>query len=319
MEQPQSLSHAKQLLRDLELRKDGKQEMIGEYKQVLNIVVDAISKLTADDDESDTSLTIPETVVSDNSSYLFCGGSVLTEKSDGWIEEQHEGEPLHWKRDLGREDERDDAAESDDDLSISSDVMPLYMTDEDAIDEIDFTRELMGYMEGFEAAEMPIGRIEEEDFEPYIPSRTDTTRSSRSSRSGAPSRPPLPRQQQPRRQQPPTAPPPRRQQSSSRQPQQRQSQSQQRSSHHGIRTTVHREVAPPKKHKGHRRQRSGGSVPMNPMDIYRKEDPPGSLRRRLSGHQSLPDAERRRKVISCCSCRKRIYEGDVCDCGKWEC
>jgi len=60
--------------------------------------------------------------------------------------------------------------DTDDEISISSDTVPLMMTDDDALDEVSFTRELMGYEQGFEANEMPISRIlekaeeEEEDY-----------------------------------------------------------------------------------------------------------------------------------------------------------
>ena len=43
------------------------------------------------------------------------------------------------------------------------DVVPLYMTEEDALDDISFTQELMGYVDGFEAHNMPIRRIVEEE------------------------------------------------------------------------------------------------------------------------------------------------------------
>lgn len=278
-ERARSLSQAKHMLRALEMKKGTtNREMLGEYTDVLNHVVDVISKLTTDDDCcSDTSLTVPETIVSstDDSStmsFLLCGGAVGhhdEEVTQRWIDDG-DTDSGYWKRD-DSDCNRDDAADSDDDLSVSSDCVPLYMTDEDAIDEIDFTRELMGYVEGFEAHDMPISRIEEEE-ERDVPVATSSSQSPRSSSKRL--RPPLPT----------------------------------RAQSHGTKSSSG--TAPvPKLKKGHRRQHSGGSIPT----IMEKKDP-RRFRRPSFSHQSLPE----RRMISCSICRRRTVEGEVCDCGKWE-
>jgi hypothetical protein len=278
-ERVRSLSQAKHMLRALEMKKGStRREMLREYADVLNHVVDVISKLTTDDDCcSDTSLTVPETIVSGSDSstlsFLLCGGAVdrHEEVTQRWIDDG-DTDSGYWKRDDTDCFRDDDACDSDDDLSISSDVVPLFMTDEDAIDEIDFTRELMGYVEGFEAHDMPISRIEEEGKRD-IPVSMSASRSPRSSNSKR-VRPPLPT----------------------------------RARSHGTKSSVG--TAPiPKQKKSHRRQRSGGSIPT----IVEKEDP-RRLRRSSFSHQSLPE----RRMISCSTCRRRTVEGEVCDCGKWE-
>lgn len=268
------------MLRALELKKGTtKQEMLGEYTNVLNHVVDVISKLTTDDDCcSDTSLTVPETIVSGSDSstmsFLLCGGAVdhHEEVTQRWIDDG-DTDSGYWKREDSdcHHDDAADEADSDDDLSISSDVVPLFMTDEDALDEIDFTRELMGYVEGFEAHDMPISRIEEEEKRD-IPVSMSVSRSPPSSSKRL--RPPLPT----------------------------------RARSHSTKSSV--VTAPvPKQKRGHRRQRSGGSIPT----VMEKEDPRRSQRPSFS-HQSLPE----RRMISCSTCRRRTVEGEVCGCGKWE-
>jgi len=259
------------------MRKGGttKQDMLGDYTNVLNHVVDVISKLTTDDECcSVTSLTLPETIATDSSSFLCGGGSVnLHEDNQKWIDDDADSAG-YWKRD---EDEYNrDEVDSDDELSISSDCVPLHMTDDDAIDEIDFTRELMGYVEGFEAHETPIGRIQEEDYAPVPSIHTIHTIASRSTKSTTQRlrRPPLPT----------------------------------RARSQGTRNSA---SAPTKQSRGHRRQRSGGSIPTTVME---KEDPPGIRRRPSNDHYSLPE----RRMITCCSCQRRMFDGEVCDCGKYE-
>jgi len=55
----------------------------------------------------------------------------------------------------------DDDDSCDEDSMCSFDVLPLYMTDDDALDEISITQGLVGYADGFESHTMPILRIEE--------------------------------------------------------------------------------------------------------------------------------------------------------------
>lgn len=278
-ERAKSLSQAKNLLRALEMRKGGtKEDMLGEYTDVLNHVVDVISKLTTDDDCcSDTSPTVAETVISDSSSFFApCGGSVHVheDSTHTWIDD--EADSVYWQQDE-EECRRDQAADSDDELSMCSDIMPLYMMDDDAIDEIDFTRELMGYMEGFDAHEMPISRIEEEQDE-YVPVNVPVTHSvaSRSPKSISKRlRPPLPT----------------------------------RARSNGTRSAAGG-IPPKQPKKSHRRQRSGGSIPT----VMEKVSPRRLLRRHSNGHKSLPE----KRTITCSTCGRRTTDGEVCDCGKWE-
>lgn len=173
----------KQMLKHLEsgIKECQKLNIINKYSEVLKMVLEAISKLTKDDDFSDTSTTLPETIHTNegnNSSFSLCVGSCnrqvnegnATTKSYQWIDDDDGGDDndlqVDWERreDIESEDVRGagiDNAE-DDDISICSDVVPLMMTDDDALDEISFTREIMGYADGFEAHEMPIARITEE-------------------------------------------------------------------------------------------------------------------------------------------------------------
>lgn len=137
--------------------------LLGDYSGAFNSVVDAFFKLAEDEcgSGSESSLTVPETVGTNDldtpTSFQLCGG---------YSDEVQEEEPVFWKR--NEEDgERDNADETDedDDISASSDCVPLGMTDDDAIDEIEFTRELMGYVEGFDDFNLNVRRILEEEEE----------------------------------------------------------------------------------------------------------------------------------------------------------
>lgn len=136
--------------------------ILGDYSGAFNSVVDAFFKLGPYDEfgsGSDSSVTVPETVATvdfDNpTTFQLCGD---------YTEETHEEEPGYWKRNED-DGERDNVDESDDEISVSSDCVPLVMTDEDAIDEIDFTRQLMGYVEGFDNFNLNVRRILEEEEE----------------------------------------------------------------------------------------------------------------------------------------------------------
>jgi len=147
-----------------------KQDMMGDYPDLLGMLVSAISISNKDDESSNTSTTLPETVYTnedDISPFFLCGGSLWRQNNDTERKPtSHYGladynSEVHWER----RQESEEQSEDDDDLSISSDVVPLMMMDDDALDEISFTRELMGYEEGFDAHDMPIGRILENQDE----------------------------------------------------------------------------------------------------------------------------------------------------------
>lgn len=296
-----NLSEAQQLLRSLEMRQCPSDEMLSEYTEALNSVVNAISNLRTDDDCcSNTSLTLPETVTTnDSASFLVCGGSVGREDREyTWIEQQqHEEEPMYWR---GEEDDgdRDEADESDDELSICSDCMPLTMTDEDALDEIDFTREMMGYQEGFDenTCHMAITRIEEgKDAEFVRPCSSPKSPKKQNQRL------PLPTRRQPSHGSSCSSP------KSSRKQNQRLPLQVTRQPSHGS----------PSKPKGIRRNNSGGSAPtamgaVAPVAPERKR----LFRPRTSVNRSLPEPEHR--VVACIVCQRMIYEGARCQCGMWE-
>jgi hypothetical protein len=259
-----------------------------EYTEVLSLVVDAISKLSPDDEISDTSTTLPETVVTntqEDSSFSLFGGS-LEHQVDGtknyaWIEDETQTDPF-WERRIGAGGSDADAESDDDTLSISSDVVPLAMTDEDALDEISFTRELMGYVEGFEAHEIPVWRIEEEEDEEY----ESFAREQRTTVTMAPkTRPPLP------------------------------TLSRQSVKREAPKNTANKGK---KLQKGHRRNNSGGSAPTILQSLVVREEGMRQHRqgKRPADHVSLPGNQR--SIVPCSNCGRRIRDGDVCQCGKWE-
>jgi hypothetical protein len=193
-------------------KKSSTGHLLGDYSGAFTSVVDAIFKLGVEDEcgsGSESSLTVPETVATNDmdtpTSFQLCGG---------YSDEIQEEEPVFWK---GNEDgERDNADETDedDDISVSSDCVPLGMTDEDAIDEIDFTRELMGYVEGFDDFNLNVRRIleeEEEDDEDqrenqrlkFIPKQHSIQPNTNANAKGVNQRPPLPALKHPSHEIPP--------------------------------------------------------------------------------------------------------------------
>jgi hypothetical protein len=174
-----SLSQAKEILRAAESKKSGnisRKEVLGEYNQVLNLVVDAILKLSTEDevrkrrDEStQCSVTVPETIATaDDCSVdfdVYGTGYPSEEPTEPW--------PLHNKN------ENRPVRMDDDEWSVSSDTLPLYMADEDAFDESEFCQVMMGYAHGFVPE-----RIDETQYiEDRLPLR----------RNWSGERPPLPR------------------------------------------------------------------------------------------------------------------------------
>lgn len=140
----ESLHHAKKILKELETRK---KNVLGEYTQMLNLVVDAISKLTSEssdgnhrDDGTQTSTTHCESVGStdDHTAHFSSTVGYSSESfdtSDPW--DNHT-----------RKDHTHNVPLDDDEWSASSDTLPLYMTDADALDETEFSQVMMGYAEG---------------------------------------------------------------------------------------------------------------------------------------------------------------------------
>jgi hypothetical protein len=178
-----SLSQAKELFRAVESKKSGnnsRKEVLSEYSQVLNVVVDSILKLSTEDevqkgrDESThCSVTEPETITTtDDCSFYF----------DGYATGYPSEEPTeHWPL-QNKNDENRPVRMGDDEWSISSDTLPLYMRDEDACDETEFCEVMMGYAEGFVPE-----RIDETQYiEDRLPLR----------RNWSGERPPLPRPSQ---------------------------------------------------------------------------------------------------------------------------
>lgn len=175
-----SISRAKEILRRLDNAKPNrrKDELLREYTEVLNLVVHAISELTADadvrDDDSrgeasDTSETVPETIASTSDSVSPFSdrptpspgsemygiwtedGEQLTEETvlQQWNDFEQQavytpGPSKHRQREPNQDRDNNSDAES-----VTSDIVPFTMTDDDALDEILLTRELMGYEEGF--------------------------------------------------------------------------------------------------------------------------------------------------------------------------
>jgi hypothetical protein len=249
-------SEAKRLVRKGDMRSGNKPDLFGDYTDVLSSVVDAISKIAADDDGcSMTSLTLPESVMTHDSLHQICSDSVVGhhDKSYNYIEEQHDGEPMYWKPN-DEDDERDGAAETDDEISVSSDFVPLAMTDEDAIDEIDFTRELMGYEEGFDNYNWNVRRILEEEDEEEEEECVELIFSPKQSKVhqtqwSANKRPPLPLAKQGQTHVvPPNGKPSHRRTLSGGNP--------------NTTRQVLAHVGPPNSRPGHRRSHSGGSLPV---------------------------------------------------------
>mmetsp|Transcript_13645 Transcript_13645/g.20774 ORF Transcript_13645/g.20774 Transcript_13645/m.20774 type:complete len:300 (+) Transcript_13645:162-1061(+) len=138
-----------------------KQEVASDSVDLLATVIDTISRITNDNkDLSDSATTIPQAIL--------CGGSLGHQINDdvfpktkkfGWFEDGAE-----------RREDTEEMWESDDEFSMASDLVPLSMMDEDALDEISFTRELMGYEEGFDDYKMPIGNIDDDQYEKMLKS-----------------------------------------------------------------------------------------------------------------------------------------------------
>lgn len=146
----ESLHQAKKILRELESRKNpAKKNVLKEYTQMLNLVVDAISKLTTEnsdknhgDDGTHTSATHCETVgsIEDPTGHFSSTAGYSSESfdtSDPWDN--------HTTKDHTHNISLDD---NDDEWSASSDTLPLYMTDADALDEMEFSQVMMGYAVG---------------------------------------------------------------------------------------------------------------------------------------------------------------------------
>lgn len=161
-----------------------KQEDASNPANLLTMMVETISRITKDNNDlSSTSTTLLEKIYTcEDSLYPFflCGGSLGKQINDALLPNTKKSGSFEdnsascWER----REEIEDPCESDDDLSISSDVVPLSMMDDDALDEISFTRELMGYEEGFYDYYMPIG-VNGEDQHEELFSRTKESYSQR--------------------------------------------------------------------------------------------------------------------------------------------
>lgn len=124
-----------------------------------------------------TSITLPESVIThdSNSFHQTYGDSSVgghNDKSYDGIEVQHDGKPFYWTSSDG-DNEYEGATEKQNEVSSISDFVPLIMTDEYVIDEIEYVRQLMGYEVGFDgytSIREPILEVDEEGEQFVIPS-----------------------------------------------------------------------------------------------------------------------------------------------------
>lgn len=153
-----SSSEAKRLLRPREVRSDNTAKDLRGCDQTwdLSSVADGIAKMAADDDGcSMTSITLPESVMThDSSSFHQVYGDASVgghnDKSYNGIEVQlEEGKPMYWASSEAN-NEGYGATEKQYELSDTLDFVPSAMTEEYIIDEVEFTRQLMGYEVGFD-------------------------------------------------------------------------------------------------------------------------------------------------------------------------
>mmetsp|Transcript_23295 Transcript_23295/g.54092 ORF Transcript_23295/g.54092 Transcript_23295/m.54092 type:complete len:292 (-) Transcript_23295:160-1035(-) len=188
-----TLSRAKAILEDLGQRNvdnKTKKAMLNEYSEVLNLVVDAISKITDEEDsggeDGSESSTMPETVASTDSQHSgpqqadhsapledapFDEANFGKRGQQPWFRQSNEereqqlyGTPYtesqHQTTKSKRTDKRNkhglrarfeeepaNMRQEDDEMSDSSDFPP-YM-DDFVLDEVTFTKELMGYEDGY--------------------------------------------------------------------------------------------------------------------------------------------------------------------------
>lgn len=147
-----------------------KQEVASDAVDLLSTVIDTISRITNDNkDLSASATTIPQAIL--------CGGSLGHQINDDVLPKMKK---FGWFEDVAeRREDTEEMWESDDEFSIASDLVPLSMMDEDALDEISFTRELMGYEEGFDDYKMPIGNIDDDQYEKMVKSLLESGSSRR--------------------------------------------------------------------------------------------------------------------------------------------